>query len=98
MAYREHNITLNLTLPVLTKLGNFVCEFDCKISFSCSEDDRDAWDWEVTEIEIEDCPWYTGHTITKQSDPYLFDVLLRGIKRDDARIHERIVERIAEAA
>jgi hypothetical protein len=94
----DHCIKLNWTIPVLTKLGNFVTEFDCKIEFSCSEEGRGEWDWEVSEIQIEDSPWYKGHSVTKQSDLYLWEVLMRGIKQDTEQLHERIVERIEEYA
>ena len=95
MAYRETSIKLDKTLAVLTKLGNFVTEFDCRVEFSCWEDDRDSWDWEVNEIEIAECPFYKGHSITKESDPVLWEALMRGIEADREYIYEQIVDRVA---
>jgi hypothetical protein len=98
MSYSDHNIKLDWTIPVLTKLGNFVTEFDCKIEFACSEEGRGEWDWEVTEIEIEECSFHKRHFITKESDSFMWEVLMRGIKQDTEQLHERIVERIEEYA
>lgn len=98
MTYREQSISITWTLPILTKLGNFVSEFDCTIDFACWENDRDDWDWEPRAITLDKCQWHERHTITKAADPYMWDVLLRGIAHDEVGIAERLLERVREAA
>jgi hypothetical protein len=98
MAYNECSITVDWTLPIITKLGNFICEFDCKINFACWEDDWDEWAWEARTIEITECSFHPRHTFNKHTDPFMWEVCMRGIKQDFAKLDERIVERVREAA
>ena len=98
MAYGEQHITIETTLPVLTKLGNFICEFDCKVTFACWEIDRDEWDWEPREVTMEGCSFYKEHSFDKKSDPIMWEVVLRALGKEDDHIAERLTERLREAA
>jgi len=98
MAYGEQNITLGATLPVLTKRGNFICEFDCEIDFACWESDRDEWDWEPRTVRMTSCSLYKEHSFDDKSDPAMWEVVLRALKHEDDYIAERIHELLREAA
>ena len=98
MQDNEQNITLRTTLPVLTKRGNFICEFDCQIDFACWEYKTDEWDWEPRTVRIEGCDFYKGHSFDDKSDPAMWEIVLRALKHEDDYIAERLHELLREAA
>lgn len=77
------------------KLG-LVCEFDAELSINywCESKYDDAG-WELDSVVVE---WNTPpqrHIITKQSDPALWEVILRDVN-DNLSLSDKIIEAIGE--
>lgn len=100
------SITIPWTLSIIGKTtqpnaaGNktgLLNEFDCELTVEYwGESKYDEYGWELEAVTVE---WLTppqSHVITKQSDPILWEVILRGWKADELALSDKIIERIAE--
>lgn len=97
-APREYDLRIDWTVSVLAKLKGggleFLCEFDCTLILGFWDDgDLQGYDWEVVGICLDGPdPQY----ITKEIDPALWELTLRGVKADFEKIDERVQDRAAE--
>jgi hypothetical protein len=100
------SITIPWTLSLLGKTtqpnaaGNkigLLAEFDCELSIKYwGESKYGDYGWELEAVTVE---WSTPpqtHVITKQSDPAMWEVIMRGWKADELALSDKIIEEIAE--
>ncbi len=96
----EYQLTLEWTLPVCVRklepvLGwklVHVHDLDATLTIHYWEIDDRRHEWEVSHARID------GIIITKDSDPIVWELIKRAVKKDFAAMHERIQERIHEFA
>lgn len=89
------SLSIDTTLDLCTRHGTLVAQADCQLGIEYWEGGSDGlWDWCVESVYFEPTSWNKAETITKETDPDMWPIILRAVNADRASLDEKVQEAI----